>query len=87
MFLSYDKQNEMINKWQNSIFFKDLICVSNDCNGKMKTDTCNCIHDEFADHLILICPKCKTVSHYVPEIVFQINYEAFDNLAKMIKVQ
>ncbi len=73
------KRNKFIIKkvddWQNFPFLKHLTCQNKKCGEKL-------VPKESRSRVILVCPKCKSVQHYVPIAVIQTNLVISEKLKK-----
>lgn len=69
---------EKVKKWQCYPYVRPLCCQTEGCGEKL----------EPKDHkikVILECPKCKAVQHYVPKAVLE--YSFFSKVDKIEKIK
>ncbi len=84
MGLNIQEKIKRIKKWQKSGFVHELTCGGDNCNKILVHGFCDCDKEDTKGHLVLECPKCDYVQHYIPEAIFNIDYKQFDDVKKMM---
>lgn len=85
--MTINEEKKAIENWQKCKFVHPLTCsfrISKikKCDGILEPEI---IHDlEGIKRIFLICPKCKYMQEYVPEIVYQLDYKQFGILQQLI---
>ena len=64
-----------VNEWQSFPFLKHLTCKVSGCDGKL-------VPKDSKFRVILICPKCKAIQYYVPQVVIQTNIVISEKLKR-----
>jgi hypothetical protein len=64
-----------VNEWQNFPFLKHLMCRNDGCDGKL-------VPKDSKFRVILVCPKCRAIQYYVPQVVIQTSIVISEKLKR-----